>query len=109
MNERETRLAPIQTPSVTTPDPNSEDPSAPSASEAKKVEPKLETEFLLKFVAPNGGGTWTLSADSEHNIAWQVDIPYPGSNNVPWIETRFRLSANQAREIAAWLLARTGE
>jgi hypothetical protein len=109
MNERETKLAPIQASSVTTPDPNSEDPSAPSESEAKKVQPKLETEFLLKFVAPDGGTTWTLSADGEDNIAWQVDIPYPGSDNVPWIVTSLRLSANQAREIAAWLLARTGE
>lgn len=73
------------------------------------MESKLETQFVLRFVADKESATWVLTEDPDNGIVWQIDIPFPGSGGVPWIMQKFPLSTHAAREIAEWLLARTRE
>jgi hypothetical protein len=77
-----------------------------SESEVTTMESKLETQFVLRFVADKDSATWMLTEDPDNGIVWQIDIPFPGSGGVPWIVQKFPLSAHAAREIAEWLLSR---
>jgi hypothetical protein len=79
-----------------------------SEGDSSMMHSTLETQFVLRFVPGKEKASWTLTANAENGIVWQIDIPFPGSE-VPWIIQTFPLSRQAAREIGEWLLERTDE